>query len=87
MLAVGVRSRGEPELKREVAADLKAAGLDVSMAIRLFLRSVVERVGLPMELPRAPPSSSGAVASRVRQDAPARARWMRDVARPSAAPC
>ena len=39
MLTVDVRSRVEPELKREAAAVLKAAGLDVSTAIRLFLRS------------------------------------------------
>ncbi|GAB1388643.1 hypothetical protein MASR1M6_08240 [Rubrivivax sp.] len=53
MLTVDVRCRVEPELKREAAAVLKAAGLDVSTAIRLFLRSVVEKGGLPMELPRA----------------------------------
>lgn len=52
MLTVDVRSRVEPELKREAAAVLKAAGLDVSTAIRLFLRSVVEKGGLPMDLPR-----------------------------------
>lgn len=32
---------------------LEASGLDVSTAIRLFLRSVVETGGLPMALPRA----------------------------------
>ena len=52
MLTVDVRSRVEPELKHEAAAILKAAGLDVSTAIRLFLRSVVEKGGLPIELPR-----------------------------------
>ena len=36
---------GNTELKREAAAVLKASGLDVSTAIRLFLRSVVERGG------------------------------------------
>ena len=41
MLTVDVRSRIEPELKHEATAILKAAGLDVSTAIRLFLRSVV----------------------------------------------
>lgn len=53
MLTADVRSRVEPELKREAAAVLKASGLDLSTAIRLFLRSVVEQGGLPMELPRA----------------------------------
>ena len=61
MLTVDVRSRVEPELKREAAAVLKAAGLDVSTAIRLFLRSVVEKGGLPMELPRANPVTLAAI--------------------------
>ncbi len=61
MLTVDVRSRVEPELKREATAVLKAAGLDVSTAIRLFLRSVVEKGGLPMELPRANPVTLAAI--------------------------
>jgi len=52
MLTVDVRSRVEPELKREAAAVLKAAGLDLSTAIRLFLRGVVQQGGLPMDMPR-----------------------------------
>lgn len=52
MMTVDVRSRVEPELKREAAAVLNAAGLDVSTAIRLFLRSVVETGGLPIAVPR-----------------------------------
>lgn len=61
MLTVDVRCRVEPELKREAAAVLKASGLDVSTAIRLFLRSVVERGGLPMELPRPNPTTLAAI--------------------------
>ena len=61
MMTVDVRSRVEPELKREAAAVLKAAGLDVSTAIRLFLRSVVEKGGLPMELPCANPVTLAAI--------------------------
>ena len=52
MLTVDVRSRVEAELKRDAAAVLKASGLDVSTAIRLFLRSVVANGGLPIEVPR-----------------------------------
>jgi DNA-damage-inducible protein J len=61
MLTVDVRARVEPELKHEAAAVLKAAGLDVSTAIRLFLLSVVEKGGLPMELPRPNPTTLAAI--------------------------
>lgn len=61
MLTVDVRARVEPELKRAAAAVLEAAGLDVSTAIRLFLRSVVEKGGLPMELPRVNPTTLAAI--------------------------
>jgi len=49
---VDVRARVEPRLKEEAAAVLQAVGLDLSTAIRLFLRSVVEKGGLPMDMPR-----------------------------------
>jgi len=52
MMTVDVRSRIEPALKREAAAVLKAAGLDLSTAIRLFLRTVVQQGGLPIDMPR-----------------------------------
>lgn len=52
MLTVDVRSRVEAELKRDATAVLKASGLDVSTAIRLFLQSVVASGGLPIEVPR-----------------------------------
>lgn len=62
MMTVDVRARVEPELKREAAAVLEASGLDVSTAIRLFLRSVVETGGLPMALlPRANPDTLAAI--------------------------
>jgi DNA-damage-inducible protein J len=52
MMTVDVRSRVEADLKSEATAVLKGMGLDVSTAIRLFLRSVVETGGLPMAMPR-----------------------------------
>ncbi len=52
MLTVDVRSRIDPALKEEASAILKASGLDLSTAIRLFLRSVVENGGLPIAMPR-----------------------------------
>jgi len=52
MMTVDVRARVEPELKQEAVAVLQASGLDLSTAIRLFLRSVVETGGLPMTMPR-----------------------------------
>lgn len=61
MLTVDVRCRVEPELKDEATAVLKASGLDVSTAIRLFLRSVVEKRGLPIDLPRANPVTLAAI--------------------------
>jgi addiction module RelB/DinJ family antitoxin len=42
-----VRARIDPELKAQAAAVLKANDLELSDAIRLFLRQVVRRGGLP----------------------------------------
>ena len=42
-----VRARIDPELKSQAAAVLKAHDLELSDAIRLFLRQVVRRGGLP----------------------------------------
>ena len=52
MVTVDVRARVEPALKRDAAAVLKACGLDLSTAIRMFLRSVVDAGGLPIAVPR-----------------------------------
>ena len=61
MMNVDVRSRVEPDLKRDAAAVLKASGLDISTAIRLFLRSVVETGGLPIAVPRANATTMAAI--------------------------
>jgi len=71
MLTVDVRSRVEPGLKRDAAAVLKASGLDVSTAIRLFLLSVVETGGLPIAVPRANAKTLAAIKA-------AKAGWATD---------
>jgi len=45
-----VRLRLEPELKERAARVLAGAGLDLSVAIRLFLKQVVSHQGLPFEI-------------------------------------
>ena len=45
-----VRSRIEPDLKEQSTEVLADLGLDLSSAIRLFLRQVVEVRGLPFEV-------------------------------------
>ena len=45
-----VRSRIEPEIKDRATEVLAACGLNLSDAIRLFLRQVVAQEGLPFEI-------------------------------------
>lgn len=45
-----IRSRIEPDLKEDATRVLAACGLNVSDAIRLFLRQVVAQNGLPFEV-------------------------------------
>lgn len=45
-----VRSRIEPEIKNRAAEVLASCGLNLSDAIRLFLRQVVAQEGLPFEI-------------------------------------
>jgi len=45
-----VRSRIEPEIKDRAAEVLASCGLNLSDAIRLFLRQVVVQEGLPFEV-------------------------------------
>ena len=57
-----IRSRIEPSLKEESSEVLASLGLDMSDAIRLFLRQVVEVGGLPFALRRPTPETAAAVA-------------------------
>ena len=61
LLDDNVRVRVEPSLKREANAIIRAAGLDMSTAIRLFLRRVVETGRLPIDVPRANPTTVAAI--------------------------
>jgi DNA-damage-inducible protein J len=45
-----VRSRIEPEIKERATEVLASCGLNLSDAIRLFLRQVVAQEGLPFEV-------------------------------------
>ena len=62
MLTVEVRSRIEPALKEEATAVLKASGLDVSTAIRLFMRSIVEKGCFPIDMPKPNAQTLAAIA-------------------------
>lgn len=45
-----IRSRIDPDLKENATRILAACGLNVSDAVRLFLRQVVTHNGLPFEI-------------------------------------
>ncbi len=56
-----VRSRIEPDLKKQSTEVLADLGLDLSAAIRLFLRQVVEVGGLPFEVKKPSPATVAAM--------------------------
>ena len=56
-----IRSRIEPDLKKQSAEVLADLGLDLSGAIRLFLRQVVEVRGLPFEVRKPTPETVAAM--------------------------
>lgn len=56
-----VRSRIEPDLKKKSTEVLADLGLDLSSAIRLFLRQVVEVGGLPFEVRKPTPETVAAM--------------------------
>jgi len=66
-----IRSRIEPDLKKQSTEVLADLGLDLSGAIRLFLRQVVEVGGLPFEVKKPTPKTIAAM-KEARQMAAAR---------------
>jgi DNA-damage-inducible protein J len=56
-----IRSRIEPDLKQKSTEVLADLGLDLSAAIRLFLRQVVEVGGLPFEVRKPTPETVAAM--------------------------
>ena len=56
-----IRSRIEPDLKKQSTEVLAELGLDLSGAIRLFLRQVVEVRGLPFEVRKPTPETVAAM--------------------------
>ena len=67
MLTTEIRSRIEPELKDEAQAVLGRVGLNISDAIRLFLRQVVVARGLPFEVREIPNPTTQAAMLEARQ--------------------
>lgn len=67
MLSTEIRSRIEPELKEEAQEVLSNFGLNLSDAIRLFLRQVVAARGLPFELREIPNAQTKAAMLEARQ--------------------
>jgi DNA-damage-inducible protein J len=72
MLSSEIRSRIEPELKEEAQDVLNRFGLNLSDAIRLFLRQVVAAKGLPFDIREVPNAQTKAAMLEARQ---ARARY------------
>jgi DNA-damage-inducible protein J len=67
MLTSEIRSRIEPELKEEAQNVLGRVGLNISDAIRLFLRQVVVVKGLPFEVREVPNAATQAAMLEARQ--------------------
>ena len=67
MLTTEIRSRIEPDLKDEAQAVLSRVGLNISDAIRLFLRQVVAARGLPFEVKEIPNAATQAAMLEARQ--------------------
>lgn len=67
MLTSEIRSRVEPELKDEAQAVLGRVGLNISDAIRLFLRQVVAARGLPFEVREYPNAATQAAMLEARE--------------------
>lgn len=67
MLTSEIRSRIEPELKEEAQDVLSKFGLNISDAIRLFLRQVVATRGLPFEIREIPNAQTQAAMIEARQ--------------------
>ena len=67
MLTSEIRSRIEPALKDEAQAVLGRVGLNISDAIRLFLRQVVVARGLPFHVSEYPNATTQAAMLEARQ--------------------
>ena len=67
MLTTEIRSRIEPELKEEAQDILSRVGLNISDAIRLFLRQVVAARGLPFDVREIPNATTRAAMLEARQ--------------------
>jgi len=78
MLSTEIRSRIEPELKEAAQEVLNRFGLNLSDAIRLFLRQVVAAKGLPFDVREVPNAQTKAAMLEARQT-PARYGTAKDL--------
>ena len=67
MLSSEIRSRIEPELKEAAQSVLGRFGLNISDAIRLFLRQVVATRGLPFDVRETPNAATRSAILEARQ--------------------
>ena len=67
MLSSEIRSRIEPELKEAAQSVLGRFGLNISDAIRLFLRQVVVTRGLPFDVRETPNATTRSAIFEARQ--------------------
>ena len=69
-----IRARIDADLKARASEVLASCGLEVSDALRLFLKQVVAQNGIPFPIQGAAPALSGAELARLKQESQERDR-------------
>ena len=71
-----IRARIDASLKARASEVLASCGLEVSDALRLFLRQVVAHNGIPFPIRGAAPGLPGAELARLKRESQERDRWI-----------